>query len=68
MSLKPTCKEVHRLTSERMDRELTLIEHTRVRMHLLVCNACRNFTEQMDLIRHAMRRMVPDKDRGDDSL
>lgn len=68
MSLKPTCKEVHQLTSESMDRELTLIERTRVRMHLLVCNACRNFTEQMGLIRHAMRRMVPDKDKDDDSF
>ncbi|WP_420472866.1 zf-HC2 domain-containing protein [Noviherbaspirillum sp. ST9] len=68
MSLKPTCKEVHQLTSESMDRELTLVERTRVRMHLLVCNACRNFTEQMDLLRKAMRRMVPDKENGDDSL
>ena len=63
MSLKPTCKEVHQLTSESMDRELTMVEHARVRVHLLVCNACRNFTEQMDLIRQAMRRMMPDKDK-----
>jgi predicted anti-sigma-YlaC factor YlaD len=68
MSLKPTCKEVHQLTSESMDRELTLVERTRVRMHLLVCHACQNFTEQMNLIRKAMQRMVPDKDQGDDSL
>lgn len=62
MSLKPTCKEVHQLTSESMDRELTIVERTRVRMHLLVCHACRNFTDQMDLIRKAMRRMVPGND------
>jgi predicted anti-sigma-YlaC factor YlaD len=67
MSLKPTCKEVHRLTSEGMDRELTLVERTRVRVHLMVCNACRNFTEQMDLIRKAMQRMVPDRENDDDS-
>jgi len=68
MSLKPTCREVHRLTSKGMDRELTMIERTRVSMHLLVCNACRNFTGQMELIRKAMQRMVPDKEKGDDSL
>lgn len=68
MSLKPTCKEVHQLTSESMDRRLTMVERTRVRMHLLVCNACRNFTEQMDLIRKAMQRMVPDKEKDGDSL
>lgn len=67
MSLKPTCKEVHKLTSESLDRELTMIERARVRMHLLVCNACRNFTDQMTLIRRAMRQLSPtvdtDKDR-----
>jgi predicted anti-sigma-YlaC factor YlaD len=57
MSLKPTCKEVHRLTSEGMDRELTMVERARMRVHLLVCAACRNFTDQMELIRRAMRKL-----------
>jgi predicted anti-sigma-YlaC factor YlaD len=57
MGFKPTCKEVHRLTSEGLDRELSLIERTRMRAHLLVCDACRNFTDQMQLIRRAMRRL-----------
>ncbi|HYD63025.1 MAG TPA: zf-HC2 domain-containing protein [Noviherbaspirillum sp.] len=60
MSLKPTCKEVHRLTSEGLDRELTMVERARVQMHLMVCNACRNFTDQMNLIRKAMRKLGPD--------
>lgn len=59
MSLKPTCKEVHRLTSEGMDRELSLVERTRMRMHLLVCTACRNFTGQMAFLRRAMRNLSP---------
>jgi len=65
MSLKPTCKEVHRLTSEGMERELSMIERARVHMHLAVCKACRNFTDQMSLIRRAMHRLTPasDKDR-----
>jgi len=57
MGLKPTCKEVHRLTSEGLDRELTLVERLRMRLHLAVCEACTNFTAQMDLIRRAMRQM-----------
>lgn len=64
MSLKPTCKEVHRLTSEGMDRELSLVERARVRMHLLVCKACRTFTDQMQLIRRAMRKLMPSEDTG----
>ncbi len=59
MPLKPTCKEVHRLTSEGLDRDLSLVERTRVQMHLLVCNACRTFTDQMQLIRRAMHSLAP---------
>ncbi|HJV87201.1 MAG TPA: zf-HC2 domain-containing protein [Noviherbaspirillum sp.] len=63
MSLKPTCKEVHRLTSEGMDRQLSLVERMRVRMHLLVCTACQNFTAQMQLVRRAMRELLPPADQ-----
>lgn len=57
MGMMPTCKEVHRLTSEGLDRPLSTAERARLRLHLLVCDACRNFTEQMRLIRRAMRRL-----------
>ena len=55
--IKPTCREVHRLVSEGMDRELTLIERTRMRLHLLVCEACTRFNGQMDFLRRAMRKL-----------
>lgn len=66
MGLKPTCKEIHRLTSESLDRELTLIERVRMRLHLLVCHACQNFGTQMELIRHAMRKLTVSDDAGKD--
>jgi predicted anti-sigma-YlaC factor YlaD len=56
MKIHATCKEVHRLASERLDRELSIGERARVRLHLLVCIGCRNFDRQMRLIRGAMRR------------
>lgn len=56
MGLKPTCREVHRLASERLDRELTMVERARMQVHLVVCGACRTFDDQMDLIRRAMRK------------
>ncbi len=58
--LKPTCKEVHRLVSEGMDRQLSLVERTRMRLHLAVCEACTRFNGQMDLLRRAMRQGPPD--------
>ncbi len=60
MGLKPTCKEVHRLVSEGMDRDLSLVERARMRLHLLVCDACTRFNGQMDLLRRAMRSGPPD--------
>ena len=57
----PSCREVHQLVSEGMDRELSLVERTRMRLHLLVCTACTNFNGQMALMRQAMRRREPDE-------
>ena len=57
--LKPTCREVHRLVSEGMDRDLSLVERTRMRLHLVVCVACTRFNGQMDLLRRAMRGFPP---------
>lgn len=63
MNLLANCKEAHRLTSEGMDRNLTLAERSRVRAHLLVCAGCRNFDQQMRLVRRAMHAFaVPDAD------
>ncbi|MDB5840417.1 MAG: hypothetical protein JWQ23_2369 [Herminiimonas sp.] len=59
MGFKPTCREVHRLSSEGLDRELSLVERVRMRVHLMVCQACRNFTGQLNLIRRAVRHDGP---------
>ena len=59
-----TCKEIHRLVSEGLDRELSVIERTQMRLHLLICHACTNFSSQMRLIRQAMHKM-PQLDEPD---
>jgi hypothetical protein len=61
MGLKATCKEVHRLVSEELDRDLPLMDRLRVHLHLRICDACKNFEGQMRLLRRAMRRLsIPD--------
>ncbi len=62
MGIKPTCKEVHRLVSEQMDRDLNIVEKARMRVHLMICDACTNFSGQMQLIRRAMHQFPLDKD------
>jgi putative zinc finger protein len=62
MGLIHTCKEIHRLVSEGLDRDLSFFERVDLRVHLVYCDACTNFNGQMGLIRKAMRKMdIPDK-------
>lgn len=64
--LMSTCKEVHRLVSEGLDRDLSLVERARMRVHLMICDACQNFSGQMKLIRRAMRQMPYSNDPAKD--
>lgn len=57
MAFKLTCKEAHRLISEALDRELSLMERTRLRAHVMLCDGCHHFGGQMQLIRQAMQRL-----------
>ena len=54
---KISCKEVARLLSDAQDHELPVAERTRLRLHLAICDACRNVEQQFDFIRRAMRRL-----------
>lgn len=51
-----SCREVHRLVIEAQDRQLGLAERFSMRVHLMICAACRRFDAQIDLLRQALRR------------
>ena len=53
--IKLTCQQVSRLFSEGVDRELPAGDRARLRLHLVICHACRNVEEQMAFLREAMR-------------
>ena len=55
-----TCKEVHHLVIEGQDRQLSLMERSSVRVHLMKGGACRRFEAQMDFLRQALRRFPGD--------
>jgi predicted anti-sigma-YlaC factor YlaD len=65
---KLTCKEVARLLSDGLDEELSSTERARLRVHMVICEACRNVEQQFDLLRRLVRKSEPsdDDDRGDD--
>ncbi len=51
-----SCKEVTKLCSEALDRNLSLRERLSLRMHLMMCSGCTNFEEQMRHLRTITRR------------
>jgi len=47
----PSCKEVSRLVSESMDRELPFRQRFSMRLHLLMCSLCSRFRRQLAFLR-----------------
>jgi hypothetical protein len=58
MKLLTTCKEVSELLSQAQDRPLGMGEKFGLKLHLLMCDGCRNFGKQLDFIRGAMKRYL----------
>ena len=52
----PNCKHTSELLSQSQDRPLTLPEKIRLHLHLMLCDGCRNFNRQLELMRAALRR------------
>jgi predicted anti-sigma-YlaC factor YlaD len=60
--MMPSCKEVTRLVSEGLDRDLAFGERVALRVHFLMCKGCRNFEDQMTLLRKALRDLSRSED------
>jgi len=57
-----SCKEVTRLVSESLDRQLPLRQRLAVRMHLLLCKACTRYRRQLLFIKKVVpliKKVVP---------
>lgn len=60
MKINLNCQEVSRLLSDGQDLQLPSADRARLRLHLVMCEACRNVDEQMQFLRTAMRGMNRD--------
>ncbi len=49
------CREVTQLCSQELERPLGLWERLSLKAHLMMCDGCSNFRDQMGSIREAMR-------------
>ena len=50
-----SCKDVSLLISQSYDARLTWRQRLAVRLHLLICEACSRFAQQMRFLRRASR-------------
>ena len=64
MNLNLNCKETSRLLSQAQDGKLRLTERIALRIHLRVCDACTQFSQQLEFLRRAMLAL-PGPEAGD---
>lgn len=65
MKLNRTCREVTQLVLQGQDRDLKVGERLGVYMHMLVCQACPKFRQQVVFMRQAMGRWKQYGENGD---
>ncbi len=58
------CREMTRLASESLDRDLGRLERMALRSHLLYCIGCRRYLRQVRLLRRALRQVVMHLESG----
>lgn len=57
-----SCKETTRLLSQGEDRKLGFGERVALRVHLAICNGCRNVNAQFRFMRIAVKELTRDED------
>jgi predicted anti-sigma-YlaC factor YlaD len=59
MKIELDCREVSRLLSEAHESPLPANPRARLRLHLVLCEACRDVDEQFNFLSRAMRKLGP---------
>ena len=52
-----SCEQASKLSSRAMEQPLTPSERMLLRMHLMMCRRCSNFTRQIEFLRRASRKI-----------
>lgn len=50
------CKKTSQLSSRVMDEKLSFLQSLELKLHLLLCRSCSNFTDQLKFLREVSRR------------
>jgi hypothetical protein len=57
--MKISCKEASRLMSSAFDRPLSFWERICLRVHLSICDMCRAYKRQLEVLSHAIKTLLP---------
>ncbi len=52
-----SCKKATQLMSEKQDRSLQTSEKLSLKFHLMLCNGCRNYNDQLYIIHKACQHI-----------
>jgi hypothetical protein len=55
MAVRLSCQHASRLLSQREDEALPISKRLRLRLHLMICDACTNVSRQFAVMRMALR-------------
>lgn len=61
------CQEATRLISESQERPLSLPEKMTLKMHLMMCTGCKNFSLQVPFLSQAMRAYAKGADEDQEA-
>lgn len=60
-----SCKEVTRLVSQGLDKELPADEQRLMRAHFAICRGCQSVSERMGFLRRAMKALATREGKDD---
>jgi Putative zinc-finger len=52
------CRQASQLISQSLDRPLTLRERLALKLHLIICEFCKRFSQQVQTLRVTIKTMV----------
>jgi len=55
-----SCREATKMMSDGLDRRLTRWQRMQLRLHVMMCSACRAYRHQLELVRALLRRRFSD--------
>ena len=61
-----SCEQASKLSSRAMEEPLGRLEHSLLRLHLMMCRGCTNFSRQIEFLRRASQKLPEALEKDED--